>query len=305
MKLANLMDPRLVQIGADVSTLDEAIALALKNVTDLYRHEVNYEDALKRINERQELGGTTFDSGIAIPHARIPNFKDFIIAAVVPRKPLCLGDAPCDDGKHVRIVFVMLLSQTSSAIYLNTISKLMTASQDEEVMGALLKAESPSHFVEVFEKKGYEVKKDLLVSDVMNRDVISIRRDASVKELTDLMYQKHLRYVPVVDAENRLVGEIGILDLIKAGIPDYAFRVGSLKFLAELEPMTELLLHEENILVESIMQIPATPIDSTTSLVEAAFEMARSRKRHFAIMEGGRLAGVISSMDILNKILRA
>jgi nitrogen PTS system EIIA component len=305
MKLANLMDPRLVQIGADVSTLDEAIALALKNVTELYRHEVNYEDALVRINERQKLGGTTFDSGLAIPHARIPNFEDFIIAAVVPRKPICLDTAPCDEEKQVRIVFVMLLSQTSSAIYLNTISKLMTASQDEEVMGALLKAESPSHFVEVFEKKGYEVKKDLLVSDVMTRDVVSIRRDATVKELIDLMYKKRLRYVPVVDAQNSLVGEIGILDLIKAGIPDYAFRVGSLKFLAELEPMTELLLHEEKILVESIMQKPATPIDATTSLVEAAFEMARSRKRHFAIMEGGKLAGVISSMDILNKILRA
>jgi PTS system nitrogen regulatory IIA component len=299
------MDPRLVQIGADVSTLDEAIELALKNVTELYRHEVDYEDALKRISERQSLGGTTFDSGIAIPHARIPDFKDFIIAVVVPKKPVCLEATPCDEEKFVRIVFLVLLSQTASSIYLNTLSKLMVASQDEAVMGALLKAESPSHFVDVFEKKGYEVKKDLLVTDVMTREVVSIRNDATVKELTDLMFSKRLRYIPVVDADGRLAGEIGILDLIKAGIPDYAFRIGSLKFLAELEPMTELLLNEEKILVESIMQKPPAPIDSTTSVVEAAFEMARSRKRHFAVMEGGKLVGVISSMDILNKVLRA
>lgn len=299
------MDPRLVQIGADVSTLDEAIELALKSVTELYRHEVKYEDALRRIAERQALGGTTFDSGIAIPHARLADFKDLIISVVVPKRPICLEGTECDDDKAVRIVFLMLLSQTASSVYLNTLSTLMTASRDTAVMQALLKAETAHQFVGVFEKQAYEVKKDLVASDVMTKEVVSIRSDATVKELTDLMYSKRLRYVPVVDVNGRLVGEVGVLDLIKAGIPDYAFRVGSLKFLAELEPMTELLLHEEKILVEAIMQKPPTPITSDTSVVEVAFEMARSRKRHFSVMEGGDLVGVVSSMDILSKVLRA
>ncbi|GAB1481982.1 hypothetical protein MASR2M78_07970 [Treponema sp.] len=308
MKLSNLMDPRLVQLNADVTSVDAAIENALKHITELYSHEVSYDEAYTRIMERQALGGTVFPSGIAIPHTRLPDFKDFIIAAIVPRKPFLAPSG--NDGENapetlIRIVFVVLLSQASSAVYLNTLAKLLSASKDEAIMAALLKAENAAHFVGVFEKAAYEVKKDLLVADVMNKTVVSIRSDETLKTLTDLMFTHHLRYIPVVDAKEHLVGEIGILDLIKAGIPDYAFRVGSLKFLSELEPMTELLLNEEKIPASSIMQKPATPIDSKTSVVEAAFEMAKSKKRHFAVVDEGRLVGVISSMDILNKVLRA
>jgi len=307
MKLANLIDPRLVSLKADVVNLDEAIELALHNVTELYQHELKYEPVLARIQDRVRLGGIVFPTGIAIPHARLPDFKDFIIAAVVPKVPFNVTGTieTSTDAKPITIVWLILISQSVSSVYLNTLAKLVEVSKDETLMASLLQAESGMHFVESINKAGLEVKKDLVVGDLMVRNVVSICETASVKELIDLMYEKKLRYIPIVNADGKLVGELGVLDIIKAGIPDYAFRVGSLKFLAELEPMTELLLNEDKIPVKDIMHKAVDMVDPGTSVVEVAFEMARSKKRHFPVIEGGKLVGVISSMDILNKVLRA
>lgn len=308
MKLSNLMDPRLVQLSAEVDSIDAAIESALKAITALYPHEVDYDSVSEKLRERQKLGGTCFPTGVSIPHARLPDFEDFIIAAVVPKKPIDAAekcaDASCSDAPPIRVVYVVLLSQTSSSIYLNTLAKLLEASKDERMMSALLGAANAQEFVAVIDAAGYEVKKNLTVADLMTREVVSARPDWTLKQLIDIIYRRKLHYVPVVDEKGGLVGEIGVLDLIKAGIPDYAFRIGSLKFLAELEPMTELLRNEDKVLVESIMQKPV-PIPPTTSVVEVAFEMARGKKRHYAVVEGGCLIGVVSYMDILFKVLRA
>ncbi|MBU0926217.1 MAG: CBS domain-containing protein [Spirochaetes bacterium] len=300
MKLANLLDPRLVLLDRDASTIDEAIVAGVSGFSAQHLHSLKPDEVLARIRERQALGGTVFPTGIAIPHARLAGFDDIVIAVVRPRVPIAVeGQSP------VRLVWIVLTSQSASSTYLKVLANLALISKDEAAMSVLLSVESGSRFVEGVESSGYEVEKGLHVSDIMTRDVLSVRDDATLHELTDAMFANKLRYLPVVDSAGALVGEVGILDLIAAGIPDYVYRVGSLKFLDEFEPMEELLKNEDKILVRSIMKPPVRSIAPDSSVLAVAFEMTRSRKRHFPVVEGGRLVGVVSSMDILSKVLRA
>jgi len=302
MKLANLLDPRLVLLDQDVSSIDEAIvagvaAFSAGNLRSLGRDEV-----LARVRERQALGGTVFPTGIAIPHARLPGFDDIVIAAVRPLVPIVEPDG---EGTPVRLVWVVLTAQTASSTYLKVLANLAAMSKDGAAMDALMAVETGYKFVEAVEAGGYVVEKGLHVSDIMTREVVSIREDASLRELTDRMFANKLRYLPVVDAAGLLVGEVGVLDLIAAGIPDYVYRVGSLKFLDEFEPMAELLKNEDKIAVGAIMKPPVRSIAPDSSVLAVAFEMTRSKKRHYPVVEDGRVVGVISSMDILSRVLRA
>lgn len=171
-------------------------------------------------------------------------------------------------------------------------------------MEKLTTAESPERFIGTIEELGYRVKKSLYVADIMTKEVVSVPETATLKDLIDTAYKHGLRYIPVVDASGTLAGEVGVMDIVKAGIPDYAFRIGSLKFLTELEPLSELLANEDKILVKSIMQKAAT-LPPTASVVEAAFEMTKNRKRHYTVVEDGKIVGVISYTDIFKKVLRA
>ena len=69
--------------------------------------------------------------------------------------------------------------------------------------------------------------------------------------------------------------------------------------------MAELLKNEDKIAVGAIMKPPVRSIAPDSSVLAVAFEMTRSKKRHYPVVEDGRVVGVISSMDILSRVLRA
>ena len=300
VKLSNLLDPRLILLDEGVSSIDGAIAAGVAAFSDQQLHALRREDVLAKVRERQALGGTVFPTGIAIPHARLAGFDDILIAAIRPRLPI-----PVEGQKPVELLWLVLTSQAASSTYLKVLANLAKLSKDADAMRALGRAESASRFIDIVERGGYEIEKGLHVSDIMSREVTTILDTATLRELTDLMFTRTLRYLPVVDSAGALVGEVGVLDLIAAGIPDYVYRVGSLKFLDEFEPMEDLLKNEGTILVRSIMKPPVRSIAPDSSVLAVAFEMTRSRKRHFPVVENGRIVGVVSSMDILSKVLRA
>lgn len=57
------------------------------------------------------------------------------------------------------------------------------------------------------------------VAEIMTPKVISVTRQNSVDECLDLMTERHLRHLPVMDGES-LIGFISIGDLVKAAMDD-------------------------------------------------------------------------------------
>ncbi len=55
----------------------------------------------------------------------------------------------------------------------------------------------------------------LHVRDLMTPDVHVVRPDDSIATLRDLMHEKHVRHVPVVDDDDRLVGLVSERDLLR------------------------------------------------------------------------------------------
>lgn len=301
MKLSSLIDPRNVLVGETFATLDEAAARALKHAEVHYRDSVAYPAALAAIRARAALGATVLPGGVAIPHARIQDYGDLLILPVVPKE----GIAPETGAERTRLAWVVLLGSGSSGLYLKCLAAFAKIAGDAALSGALSSAASGQDFVALLERSGLEVEKEAHVEDVMTAPAVTIGTDATVKELLDLMAAKSLRYVPVLDGSGHLVGEIGVLDVIDAAIPDYARRMGSLKFLDELEPMEEFLRRESTMKVSAIMKKPAGVFAPGDSLVAVSVAMSKQRKRHFPVCDGERVVGVLSSMDILFKVLRA
>jgi CBS domain-containing membrane protein len=54
---------------------------------------------------------------------------------------------------------------------------------------------------------------DLVCGDIMSRDLVSLTRDATADRARDLMLAHNIRTIPVVDADNRLLGSVGLREL--------------------------------------------------------------------------------------------
>ena len=125
----------------------------------------------------------------------------------------------------------------------------------------------------------------LTVADVMTLDPVVIGADAPLEEAERLLSARHVSGLPVVDADERLVGVISRTDLLDHGS-------ASLAFLLRRRPT--------GLRVGELMTSPPITTSLGTSLGEAARLMRDNRiHRIVAIDDGGRPVGVLAASDFV------
>ena len=112
--------------------------------------------------------------------------------------------------------------------------------------------------------------------------VYSIRPDARVIEALQLMAQKDVGALPVLDGE-RLVGIMSERD--------YARKV--------------ILLgrSSQDIEVRDIMTTDVVTVDPRRTVEECMSVMTQKRVRHLPIVEGGKLVGLVSIGDLVKEVI--
>ena len=105
----------------------------------------------------------------------------------------------------------------------------------EKGVGALVVAEDEK-VIGIFSERDYTRKIALMerssnntpVSDIMTSKVISVGLNHTVEECLQLMTDRHLRHLPVLEQE-KLVGFISIGDLVKAAMDDQRILIEQLQ----------------------------------------------------------------------------
>jgi PTS system nitrogen regulatory IIA component len=303
MKLSSLINPELVLLKRPCKTRDELLDELIR---ELYHggQKVSIPENILRgaITDRENLGGTLLPTGLAIPHARLDGFDDFILAVGIPASPIqgtAQGEPP------VRMMVLMLTSMSSSTQYLNTLASLAKISQGP-LFSTLCGAANQNAFIEILKDANIEIAGDLTVASIMKTILTVLHTDNTVKEAADMFYKNHLGYLPVLDRNDAFVGELTVLDLFSVGIPDYALKMENLKFLTRFEPFDELLKNENSIRIGDVMKKPEITLEEDSPVIEAVLKFIRCKRRYLPVVKNKtRLTGVVGYMDILKKVLRA
>jgi len=297
MKLVSLVNTNLVRIGRGEVNYQTAVNHLIDDIYTHYRFSVDVSKIREAVWARENLGGTIFETNIAIPHARLENFNDILIGIYIPEKPIKTATYP------VRMIIVILTSQTESTMYLNTLAAFIKLSQ-KETFAEICDSRTVHEFITHLTHADLEIKKELVVRDIMSTELVLLSENLTLREVADIFYKKQISYAPVVNENHELRGEMNVLDLIQLGIPNYAMMFSNLSFLQRFEPFEELLKKEDTILVRDVMRKTTLVLEPTMSIIEATFELTRNKRRHLPVIENNRLVGVVSFMDILTKVLR-
>ena len=296
MKLVSLLDKNCIKVEHDIAGKEDAIIFLVDTILKEYKTGLSKDVIMSKILEREALGGTSFATGIAIPHARLDDFNDLLIAICVPKKPFI------DNDIEIKMVVLILTSKTSSKTYLQVLSSFAQISQDKELFNKLALSKNSNEFVNFIEE--VRIKKDLTVEDIMTTNILKVTPETTLKEILDIFYKNNISYAPVIDEKDNFIGEVTMLDLLKVGIPNYALMMGNLKFLTSFEPLEDLLKNEDKIKIKEIMKKPDITLEKESSIIEAALKLTQKDRRHIPVVENKKIVGVISFMDILNKVIR-
>jgi len=142
----------------------------------------------------------------------------------------------------------------------------------------------------------------------MTRGVLTVDADWSVTELAKFLEDHAISGAPVVDAEGGLLGVVSVTDVARRGAVDDVLEPESHAFYhqrterALARESASFRVVDDSSKVREIMTPMIFSVDTSASVREVADTMIRGRIHRLFVMEGGRLVGVISSLDLLSLV---
>lgn len=134
--------------------------------------------------------------------------------------------------------------------------------------------------------------KDLNVRDVMTAQVRTLRADDRASDAYDLMDDFHIRHVPIVDEDHRLLGLVTQRDLLTHVLA-----------AAQDLPLSAKRALLEGVRLETVMtRVPET-VEPHDDLREAGALLLEHKFGCLLVVEGDRLAGILTEADFVRIVV--
>lgn len=143
---------------------------------------------------------------------------------------------------------------------------------------------------------------DVKVSEVMRREVATVRPDSPVTEAVELLLDKDFTALPVINGQGRVVGMVSDTDLLTRGGMTVTL---SLKRATDLDYVRGLHDSLDNPArkVSEVMTREVVTVSPDMILGRAAKVMVEKRLKRLPVVDGeGKLVGILGRLDILNTI---
>jgi len=134
----------------------------------------------------------------------------------------------------------------------------------------------------------------MYVGRVMQTELVTVTPDTSLMKARDIITERKIAHLLVVDKKDKLVGIISDRDLKQSWA----------------SPATTLSIHELNYLlrqltVEMIMVKKLITVSPDTTIERAAFIMHENRISSLPVMEKEKLVGIITTTNVMEVLLQA
>ena len=141
----------------------------------------------------------------------------------------------------------------------------------------------------------------------MTKDVISVKPDASIRELAELLLAKRISGVPVVDDSGALRGIVSEGDLMRKEIapevPDELCILGAVIYYNGLQEYKDAFRKFSAMTAKEIMTEKVLTVKENDDVSKVAKIMLDKHIKRLPVMDGDKLAGIVSRSDIVKMLL--
>jgi CBS domain-containing protein len=138
---------------------------------------------------------------------------------------------------------------------------------------------------------------------IMTRKVITVGTAASIVDAANIMLEKHVSGLPVVDETGTLVGIVSQGDFIRrAEIGTQRKRGRWLKFLLGAGRVASDFVHERGRKVGEIMTIDPSTVTEDATLEDVVQLMEHKNVKRLPVMRGDRLVGIVTRSNLLQAV---
>jgi CBS-domain-containing membrane protein len=148
----------------------------------------------------------------------------------------------------------------------------------------------------------------LTVADIMTRNVVSIKGTTTVREMAAIFDTMRFGTLPIVDDAGNLTGIVTASNLVEQDRPLHIPTVISLfDWVIPLEGEGALQRELDKITAQTAAELASTNVVTvkTSDSASSAAEIMSSKKLHaLPVLEGKKLVGMVSRIDIIRSMNR-
>lgn len=306
MKITSYMDEKFIFTGIDVDTKEEMIKEIIKRAAE---RDENFKKSKIEIEEivlkREGELSTAMGYGVAIPHARVESYDDFIISVGVNKKEI-----ECKTIYHkkdkVKYFFLIVSSVDKNQTILKSVPAIIHLFRNMEFNKAVYGKEviEAEEILKVMEKFDKESSEGIEAQDIMRVDIKPALLDETMQSIAARFIKEEVDGLAVIDENGKFIGDITEEELIMFGLPKYAIFMKDLNFVRNSEQFEEYFKNEKNIKVRDIHEAfkPIT-VNRKTSVIEISFLMVNNKVPRIYVVEEGKYYGTVYKNDIIKKVL--
>jgi CBS domain-containing protein len=146
---------------------------------------------------------------------------------------------------------------------------------------------------------------EMVISQYMKRNVVSIHETETIREAAAIFVKKHIGLLPVVDDDNKPIGIVSLRDLLMLEMPDFVSFIADVDFVHDFGAV-ETTRPAAATLDKSVKSLikPAISVEEDTGLLRA-YALLRQHDLHdiLVVSKEGKLVGIASRVDIGTAIL--
>jgi CBS domain-containing protein len=140
-------------------------------------------------------------------------------------------------------------------------------------------------------------------SDIMVSNVVTVRPDQTVQEVAEILLNRHISGVPVLNAAGELVGIVSEGDLMRhADAGTQHRRSWWLRLLMGREGLAYDYIKEHARKVEDVMTRDVITASPDTTVSEIAELLERNRIKRVPIVKDRKVVGIVSRANLLHAL---
>ena len=149
-----------------------------------------------------------------------------------------------------------------------------------------------------------------LVRDVMSTPVVTLRPDDKVEHAADVLADKNVGSLPVVDADGKLLGVLRDDDLIaseaRVHVPTFINFLGlGMPFPGEMKHLEQELKKIAGATLRDVMQVDVPAVAPDATLEDVATIMHDRGVNSVPVLDAdGKVVGIVARADIVRFIAR-
>ena len=301
--VSSYIDPELIMADLKSKTKEDAIRLLVNKIFQVcpeYNQEVAKDALFKELIARERLQTTGLGQKMAFPHARIKHWPQFTMVIGISREGIDFNSL---DGFPVNIVCLMVSSEDEPYIVLQAMAAFIRFAQETKIYDKLFDGMDSTQIADEFKRYRLSTTSTIRASDIMRPVKVVVSLDTPLEKVSRLMHLHHLDVLPVLEKDDKLVGQISCFEIFSLGIPDFFKSLHTVSFVRHIDPFEKYFKIKKDMKTEDIFKGGCSVIPHDATLIEIIFQLTVKNEPKLFVVKDEKLVGELDRFSIIDKIL--